>query len=273
MSQAVVTRRHHCLPLGSCYPCANCSPRDSGHIAQPNLAQRHHHVLDASKLCQQRLERWQAGEQQQLWSEAVAITRAAAEARRSKKGRRKEGAANRKAKWLASEGRYADALQAQAAPPLADASLETGQALQQLFPQEGPQQQQLHQQQQQQHQQATTPEPFQFEAAAVLQACKSFKRCSAGGSLCMQPQHLMELLVGTTLPGSEEALLVQLTKLVNRCAAGKLPPHCMAMLVSTPVFAWPRKMEACARSVWERPSAVWSASACAPLCSQQHQAF
>ena len=57
----------------------------------------------------------------------------------------------------------------------------------------------------------------------------------------MQPQHLKELLLGTTLPRSEEDLLEQLTRLVNRCAAGKLPPHCMAMLVSAPVFALAKK--------------------------------
>ena len=93
--------------------------------------------MDPVKLCLQLISRWSASKQQQLWLEAVAITKAAAEARRScGRKRPSSGFAVRKAKWLASEGHFADALAAQAAQSMAEATPETRQALRALFSQQ-----------------------------------------------------------------------------------------------------------------------------------------
>ena len=72
---------------------------------------RRRQQLEPGKLCMQRLAKWKAGEQRQLWDSAVEASRAAAESRGHYRGTGAEQHARaRKAVWLASEGRYADAL-------------------------------------------------------------------------------------------------------------------------------------------------------------------
>ena len=114
--------------------------------------------------------------------------------------RASQQAANvRRAAWLASEGRMADGLGALMSEGLARHSPETKQAMRALFPQDAPPWEKP----------GAAPEPYQFHDEDVLRAVKSFKAGSAGGCLGMLPQHLKELVSGTSLPHAQRETLLQ----------------------------------------------------------------
>lgn len=193
---------------------------------------RRRQQLEPGKLCMQRLAKWKAGEQRLLWESAVQSSRAAAESRgRYRSPGAEQHARARKAMWLASEGRFADALASLPAQGFAADNAATEQALRSLFPSTGlvlerPQ---------------AVPDAFQFEEDLVLRCIRSFKPCSAGGTLCMQPQQIKELVSGTGLPHVEQDVLAQVTRLVNRCAAATIPAGFRRMLASAPLYALAKK--------------------------------
>ena len=191
---------------------------------------RRRRQLDPGKLCLQRLVRWQAGEQRSLWDEArTAAPQASADDHRPRGTQ--QDANLRRATWLASEGRFADGLVAMSSEGFVSYTPEMEETLRKLFPQDAAEM----------PQHAAMPEPFEFTVDEVSKAIKSFKSGSAGGILGMQPQHLKELVSGTNLPHAEQDTLRQLTRLVNRLAAGNVPPAWMEMLASAPLYALAKK--------------------------------
>ena len=168
-----------------------------------------------------RLKRWQEGKCGELWAEAVDGQQA-----RPKRGRKKkqctlelEGENSqeernaRRCTILTHDGQYTRALQSLVSNGIADYNEETLKEMKSKHPTPP-------------SPQPPPPDPTSppraFSGSEVLAAALSFKKGSAAGPSGMRPEHLKAILKSTSVTIAEKSL-VNLLKLVNTMAAGKVP--------------------------------------------------
>jgi hypothetical protein len=179
--------------------------------------------------CLQLVRRWAAGEQMELWDEAVA----AAEAGRARPRRActPQDSNLRRAKCAAGEGRFAAAIKALSSTGHATDCAETVAKLQELHP--------VHQLPEVPA--GKPPEPYVFSADEVLASVASFPNGSAGGCMGLRPQHLKEVTAQTPVSADARQVLSQLTRVVNLLVAGQVPGDVMTAMASAPLYALAKK--------------------------------
>ena len=179
--------------------------------------------------CVQLVRRWAAGEQAELWAEAVA----AAEDSRARPRRASSARESnlRRAKGAASEGRFATAIKALSSKGHAADSAETVAKLRKLHPVH-PLPEAL---------EGAAPEPFVFSAEEVRSCISSFPSGSAGGCMGLRPQHLKEITDRTPVSADARQALSQLTRVVNLLVAGQAHQNVMEAMASAPLYALAKK--------------------------------
>ena len=85
------------------------------------------------------------------------------------------------------------------------------------------------------------PEPFVFSEETVLKCVSTFPTGSAGGCSGLRPQHLKEVTAHTPVSAHAREALEQLTRVVNKLAAGEAPDSIMAAVASAPLYALAKK--------------------------------
>ena len=184
------------------------------------------HKRNQDQRLSDRIDRWNAGEYANLWTEALAMKQA-----RKKSTNGIEELASR-AKSLCLQGQFGLAAKILSSEGLAPNNRGTLKALEELHPKEVP---------------PTLLQPdnvassaYQFSDNIVFEQLKTFSQYTAAGPSKMYPEHLLHA-VECTAPDHSESALKAITRFVNTGSRGNFPSFVSKALCSASLTALSKK--------------------------------
>ena len=187
----------------------------------------------------ERLRRWRAGEAKALWDEVLATIANSGKEKRGKKRPASEVLSDeellsqrnvKRARTIVSEGQFSKAIQALTSAGMAEKSRSTVRELRAKHPPPSEPMGQLP---------TTNTDPLSLYSLNVFKAALKFKKGTAPGPSGLRPEHLRVILQSPTT--RRESASTNLTRLLNKMVAGKVPPEVAPYLCGARLHAAKKK--------------------------------